>query len=397
MRISLYIFVLFFFELGYAQDYWIPRDSMNGPPRSASMSFVMNNEAWIIGGLDFEEFKRTMYSYDLDQDDWDDEEKMGGASGSGLSRASGIACAIHEKAYVGLGTGIIPFFNDLWEYDDELKVWSQKANFPGEGRREAICFSIDSTLYMGTGVNSEGLLNDFWKYEPHNNTWTQLNDFEGEVRRDAVGYKMGGKGYLGTGVGETGYLNDFWEYDPSTDTWNNLADFPGTPRHGAVGFGVFPNAYIALGEDNTFSYKKDVWEYNYFGNYWTQKNDFYGAPRAQAVAMVVDQRIFVGSGYNGQYFDDFFEYFYALETTSYDHIIQVYPNPSNGIISFKNLNNSTNNYLTIYDLQGRLIVPRMKLKDSSVDLNSFGNFAVGTYIIELESNDEKFIQKIKIL
>ena len=67
-----------------AQDIWIQRDSVNGPPRGACAGFSVAGEAFVIGGINMEEYKRKMYSYDLDQDDWDDELALGGIAGDGL-------------------------------------------------------------------------------------------------------------------------------------------------------------------------------------------------------------------------------------------------------------------------------------------------------------------------
>ena len=95
-------------------------------------------------------------------------------------------------------------------------VWTKKADFAGGERYGAVGFSIDNRGYMGTGLtdpSTNTYLNDFWEYNPVSNTWSQKADFPGEGRQAAVGFSIGNKGYIGTGSGSP-YLQDFWEFTP---------------------------------------------------------------------------------------------------------------------------------------------------------------------------------------
>lgn len=349
-----------------AQDVWIKRDSVNGPPRGACASFELKGEGFVATGINMEEFKRKMYSYDLEQDDWDDELSLGGETGGGLDRASAIGFSAGGFGFIGLGTGTSSLKKDLWRYDPETETWTQMADFEGEARTGAVAFAVDNVGFVGTGQSESGLHDDFYKYVVETNTWEAIGDFDGLARKEAVGFKMGGKGYIGTGRSNTGYLKDFWEYDPTEDDWSQKADFPGTPRMGAVGCGVFPSAYLMLGEDNSFEYQDDVWEWNYFGNVWTQRADYMGGPRTQANAFAVDGRVFVGLGYDGVYHDDFYEYDRVLSTN--EEYMQ---------LDFKAFPNPTSEYLTIqtqkpiqeirlYDMQG-------KIREGQIIIDGYGS------------------------
>lgn len=340
----------FLVSSAFSQNIWIKRDSVNGPPRGACASFTVDGEAHVVGGVNVEEFKRKTYSYDLDQNDWDNEASLGGEAGSGLERASAVGFTAANYGFIALGSGAASYMKDVWRYDAVNDTWTQMADFQGTARNGAIAFAIDNIAYVGTGQDEDGLTDDFYKFNPTTNTWTELGSFDGGERKEAVGFTMGGKGYVGTGRGSSTYFKDFWEYDPSEDEWKQLADFPGTPRMGAVGCGVFPSAFVMLGEDNSFEYKKDVWEYNYFGDIWTQRADYMGGTRTQASAMVVDNRIFVGLGYNGIYHDDFYEYEQVL-SASEENVqlpLKIYPNPV--------INNFT------VDLPIQLYQPHLKLQ-----------------------------------
>ncbi len=375
----------------HGQNTWERRDSVNGPPRGASASFELDGEAFLIGGVDVEEFKRKMYSYDLDQDDWDDELSLGGETGSGLERASAVGFSGGGYGFVALGAGTSSALKDIWRYDPVSDSWTQMADFAGSGRTGAVAFVIDEIAYVGTGQDADGLTSDFYRYTIASNTWEEIAGFAGGQRKEAVGFTMGGKGYVGTGRGPMGYFADFWEYNPLTDEWTEKAEFPGTPRIGAVGCGNFPKAYIMLGEDNDFNYRKDVWEYNYFGDVWTQRANYLGGTRTQANAIVVDNRIFVGLGYNGIYHDDFYEYQPLPVGLESIHLaeVKVYPNPATSYFTLQFAWPLENPKVKLYTSSGADISDEIYMESfssNSCSIRLLSTLPSGLYYIALEEN-----------
>lgn len=306
-RISILLLVIAPLSV-FGQNTWFVKDTVNGSPRSASAAFILNNEAYIVAGLDETGFRRKMYSYSFTQDDWDQEEAMGGLSGDGLNRGSACAFTIGLKSYVTTGQGETnAYFKDTWEYDLVTQTWSQKADFMGEARRQAVCFVIGNRAYIGTGVSASGLKKDMYTYMAVSNSWIQLNDFPGSARKEAVAFSMGDQAYLGTG--DDGIkLNDFWEYQQATDSWVQKASMPGLSRKAAVGWGIFPNAYICSGETSDANYSNELWEYNFFLDSWTQRTSIPGPGRSNAVAFVLNGYGFVGTGYNGIFLNDLFAF-----------------------------------------------------------------------------------------
>lgn len=373
-----------------AQDSWIQRDSVNGSGKSAGAVFTLNDDAYFLTGLDQFGFKRSMVSYDISQDDWDDELSLGGAAGDGLNRGSAIAFSVGGYGFCGLGTGSVDYFKDLWKFDPVSNTWTQMADFEGTARREAVAFTVGEDAFVGTGIDASGLTNDFWQYDYEFNNWVQIADFPGTPRRDAVAISMGGQGYVGTGIDASTYKADFWAYYPLTDSWDQKADFPGTPRHGSVGFGLFPTAFICTGEDNTFTYKKDTWEYNYFSDSWTQRSNFPGPGRAQAIAVVVQGRAFVGTGYNGTLFDDFYEYVPILGVDeSYQAIGKVYPNPAKTVFNLTLNQANYNPTVLIFNQAGQDITSRFDItQPTPTQLEvRFDAVAPGMYYIAIKDED----------
>lgn len=387
-KIVLSSLLLLFSLILNAQNTWVKRDSVNGPARGASASFELNGEAFLVGGLDVEAFKRKMYSYDLDQDDWDNELSLGGEAGSGLERASAVGFSGGGYGFVALGVGTSSPLKDTWRYDPVSDSWTQVADFMGSGRSGAVAFVIDDIAYVGTGQDGAGLKADFYSYTIGTNTWQALSNFAGGARKEAVGFTMGGKGYVGTGRGALSYQSDFWEYNPLTDTWTEKAELPGAARIGAVGCGVFPKAYIMLGEDNAFNYRSDVWEYNYFGDIWTQRANYEGGTRTQANAICVDNRIFVGLGYNGIYHDDFYEYqplplgLEVIELTK----LTVYPNPIDIYFRLTYSTPLNNPSLKLFSADGKDVSHSILLESSTpinCKVNIINTLPSGTYFLIL--------------
>ena len=340
---------------GFSQDFWELRDSVKGAPRSVCAAFVIEGQGYVVGGVDEFSFKRKMYSYNLIQNDWDEEVALGGPNGDGLDRGSASAFSIGAKGYVCLGQGQTnAYFGDLWEYDLATTAWTQKADFAGGPRRQALAFAIGDYAYVGTGEDATGFRKDFYRYNPNSNVWEQMADFEGTARKQAVGFAMGDDGYVGTG--DDGVLrNDFWQYNVALNQWFQKANFPGTARAGATGWGTFPSGCIATGEDINSEFKKDVWEYNYFNNAWIQRSDIPGPGRKNAFSFVLDGTAFLGAGYGGVFYDDFYAYYGILGLEENESHVEstAYPVPTQESVTIEVANAFEISGVELFDLTGK--------------------------------------------
>ncbi len=79
-----------------------------------------------------------------------------------------------------------------------------------------------------------------------------------------------------------------------------------TPRYGAVSFSIGSKGYIGTGTDG--AYKKDFWEYDQGTNIWTQKADFGGTARKSATGFAIGTKGYIGTGINASNRKDFWEY-----------------------------------------------------------------------------------------
>lgn len=89
-------------------------------------------------------------------------------------------------------------------------------------------------------------------------------------------------------------------------TWTQKTNFGGTSRTRAVGFNIGGKGYIGTGFDG--SYKDDFWEYDPIEDTWTQMANFPGGARADAAGFSLLGKGYIGTGYDGTLKQDFWEY-----------------------------------------------------------------------------------------
>jgi N-acetylneuraminic acid mutarotase len=248
-----------------------------------------------------------------------------------LVRSNGIGFSIGSKGFVGLGTVMtqtgVTYRTDLWEYDPATDVWTQKADFPGDGRHNAVGFSIQNRGFIGTGYSAAGTRKDFWQFEPTSNSWTQRADFPGTAREQAFGFSIGTKGYIGGGfTNGQGDYKDFYEFDPSSNTWHARAEFGGGKRMGSATFNIDQKGFVAGGySSSSDTWYKDLWDFDQEANLWTRRADMPGNGRTRATGFAAAGSGYVGLGYSKDgYEGQFFQYTLSSNTWSWK---PYYPGP----------------------------------------------------------------------
>ncbi|RXK80864.1 Kelch repeat-containing protein [Filimonas effusa] len=263
----------------------------------------------------------------------------------GAARTAAVSFVINETAYVGTGynvnakdaAGLVEkgFMKDFWKFNIPTDgsgnyYWTQVATFPGVHRSDAVGFNIGNKGFVGTGVSSNKttLLRDFWEFDGQ--TWTQRADYPNTARKNAVGFGLNGKGYITTGLDENGaYQKDLAMYDTTTKTWtNNLPTLGGDKRSGAIALVHGNKAYI-LGGSAGGSVSTDMFEFD--GTKWTEKEKVYnakddsfdddygsagsstGIARTFGVGFVIGDYGYVTTGSVGAYNSQTWRYDFALD------------------------------------------------------------------------------------
>lgn len=179
--------------------------------------------------------------------------------------------------------------------------WVNRFSFNGVARSEAVAFTIGSKSYVGLGWDGINRFSDFWEYDANSGLWRRVKTFPGVARSGAVGFAVNGKGYVGTGIDNNlNRLSDFYAYTPGTSitdsgSWVRVTDFPGTARQDATAFAIGNNGYVGTGYDG--NYLKDFWQYTPSSDTWTQIA-FPGNKRREATAFVIGAKAYFMTGIN---------------------------------------------------------------------------------------------------
>ncbi len=228
----------------------------------------------------------------------------------GDARSAAVSFVVNDKAYVGLGNDDSGYPLDFWEYDAATSTWASIADFPGVGRTDAVAFAINGIGYVATGEGEAGDLSDVWAYDPATDTWSQKNNFNGGARQAAVTFSVDAQVFVATGRTSSTYFRDCWEYHPATDSWSQRASLPaGQERSEALAFSFSGQGYIGGGfwfTGTSTLIQNNLYVYDPTENVWAEKEFAHiSLSRQNGVAFVVKDRIFFGLG---QSRGDFYEY-----------------------------------------------------------------------------------------
>ena len=213
--------------------------------------------------------------------------------------------------------------------------WLKRAELTGLARTGASAWVIGDTGYLVGGYISPGdsCLSDLWQYDPISNALSQKAFFPGIPRRSGVGFSIGSNGYLSTGYDSVKniILQDCWEYNSINNNWTKMADLPdpnglGTgARYDAVGFSVGNYGYVGTGFNG--NWLNDFWQFDPVNNQWKAIHNSPVSKRSGALAFVFMDQAYICTGINnGIQSTDFWRYnpitdkWTRLRAVSYTHL-----------------------------------------------------------------------------
>lgn len=406
MKQKKYILLLFLLcgISSFAQNTWDKRESVGGSKRERGIAFAIGNRGYVGLGQDtLNQMLNDFWEYDPGTNSWTQK-----ANFTGSARRDAAAFAIGTKGYVGTGINNADAFmgttlTDFWEYSPATNTWTSKANYPGNfgtGIYYASGFAVSGKGYICCGKEGpSNYSNELWEYAPTTNTWLQKSSFPGGVRYGGVAFVIGTLAYFGTGTDENIFNQDFYKYNPTTNVWTPIANFPGSGRFSCSSFTLNNQGYIVFGSDG--GYKDELWMYDPPSNYWTNKAAYPDGARRSAIAMTIGSRAYAGTGkgLTGTR-RDFYEYTAApiIGIEEQEKMIStIYPNPITDraeiILSEKAFSAYPELYYEIRDMRGSLI-ERKKIDAMQFSIYK-NNMRPSIYFLNIVNN-EKMIAAKKI-
>lgn len=234
-------------------------------------------------------------------------------AGLPVKRVSHVGFSIKGKGYIcgGMDAGGTDC-KDLWQYNPSTNTWTQKADMPGQARRELSVFVVDTFAYVGHGRNviSSDIFFSFNRYDACTNTWSAIADCPVQ-RYTSTGFSIDSLGYVGCGIlpGVARY-KDFYEYNPRTDKWRQVAGLPSNALNRSyAGIAVVKHkAYLMGGFEG--QHMADFYEFDPVANTWTQKANYPGGKRNSVSAFGLGDYVVMGIGRDSSMnsFHDFYFY-----------------------------------------------------------------------------------------
>ncbi|MBI4947805.1 MAG: hypothetical protein HY840_15550 [Bacteroidetes bacterium] len=271
----------------------------------------------------------------------------------GSSRNYGLGFSIGKKGYYGMGqkqAGLFVYksYTDMWEYDSEKNIWTQKADFPGDGRLGTKGFLVNDKIYVGFGyviapygptAGSNVYQGDLYEFDPALNKWSKKNDRELDggsifftikdtvyalnvefrilrkynastdtwtrnnwtkkdiapkyrnIIGDAIIFSIKEKEYIITAVKKNGNrINQLWMFDPHTAKWSQKGDLPVAGSDTLNAFSVGEKGYVRRSGNEFLEYDPSL-------DVWTEKNEIPSERKYFSQAFVVGEKIYGFSQY----------------------------------------------------------------------------------------------------
>lgn len=217
-------------------------------------AFVIGDTAYVCNGwmASNGNANSVLYKYDAVNEVWDTA-----AYYPGTPAYTTMSFVLNGKAYVGVGYN--PYTNEVWQYDPDSALFTQKADLPSPLRQNATAFVVNNRAFAGLGATNGGAYDYFYEYIDSTDSWDSAFAFPGGVRYAASCLVINDKAYIGCGSDLALYYNDFWEFDPLTMNWTQMPDYGGNIRHEACDFVINNIGYVGLGRSSV--YENDFWKF----------------------------------------------------------------------------------------------------------------------------------------
>lgn len=220
-----------FWEFDPDANTWTQKADFAGTARYDAVAFAVNDKGFIGCGYDGN-YLKDLWEYTpgtnaSDPGSWAQKASVGGAK-----RSAAISFVHNNVAYVLGGNNNGEIQQDLWAYDAAQDAWTRKKeiyNYSDESfdddwgtiaRQNAVVFTIGNYIYLATGETSS-ITSITWRYDPVNDNWLEKTPFEQTGRTGAVGFSLANRGFVVTGRSGSLMMDNMYEFFPDAEQVDN--------------------------------------------------------------------------------------------------------------------------------------------------------------------------------
>lgn len=256
--------------VGYGQtqtfktpDIFTEKSIYIGEDRQYSASFVLNGQAYIVGGDLGDKRSNELFSYNVETNEWKSQQ------GCSVAYSHMAATVYNNRAYVigGLDkqVGI-----ECQVYTSENNSWLFEFPSLPKGRFNSVCFVYRDSLYVFGGTDNSSNMNEIVRYDlstQNSGEWTTIAKVNEANQRGGVAFVVEDKVYAGLGEKSNGIRNGFYVSSDSLTKWELIPSIPA--QLGVISSGVYDEqkkSFFMIDNDGK------IWEYNLTTEQWTSRS-----------------------------------------------------------------------------------------------------------------------------
>jgi N-acetylneuraminic acid mutarotase len=214
-----------FWEYDQTTNQWTEKADFAGGARYDAVGFAVNGKGYIGCGFDGN-YLKDIWEYTPGTTVADPGVWVHKASVGGSKRSAAMAFVVNNNAYIMGGNNNGEIQQDLWEYDQTNNIWNEKAkvyNYSTDTyddsygtipRQNAVTLVMNGLVYLSTGENG-AITSITWQYDPGSDRWTQKTAFEATARTGAVAFTIGTRGFVVTGRNGSLVMDNAYEFLPN--------------------------------------------------------------------------------------------------------------------------------------------------------------------------------------
>lgn len=209
---------------------------------------------WAFGGLTSGgKINNNLYFYSTIDNSWSEVQEDKSTRPQGMSRAG---CGVFNDQVYFIGGRRDSLINEVWTFNSDSYVWSRKGNFPIK-QSDGVALVIGDRVYAGLGkVNPNSMSASYTKRlwsSTNLSSWSEETEWPGDGGIQK-GFSLNGDLYV---IDTNGNI---WRYDTTAKTWSQKSKLPAANKDihcvyvvdGKVLLGLGINGNKLIGYDYTW-------------------------------------------------------------------------------------------------------------------------------------------------